>query len=191
MISSDIILTEETPERLAEIGWTGGEAISDSQVMIHYYRRTPRRADDVRQGRLGHRAGGPAPGQLRPPRGPRPATWRRTSAASTRRSPTCGSSTTGAGRSTGRRTGCRSSAAWAATSTSSTASAGAATASARRCSAARILASLALAERDEWSTSPFVGERAGRFPPDPVRYTGAHVVRSAVVRMERAVRGGS
>ena len=41
VISSDIILTEEAPERLAEIGWTGYEAISDSQVMIHYYRRTP------------------------------------------------------------------------------------------------------------------------------------------------------
>ena len=54
----------------------------------------------------------------------------------------------------------------------------------------RILASLALAERDEWSTSPFVGERAGRFPPEPVRYTGAHVVRSAVVRMERAHAAG-
>ena len=42
VITSDIILTEEAPERLAEIGWTGYEAISDSQVMIHYYRRTPR-----------------------------------------------------------------------------------------------------------------------------------------------------
>ena len=42
VITSDIILTEEAPERLAEIGWTGSEAISDSQVMIHYYRRTPR-----------------------------------------------------------------------------------------------------------------------------------------------------
>ena len=41
VISSDIILTEEAPDRLAEIGWTGYEAISDSQVMIHYYRRTP------------------------------------------------------------------------------------------------------------------------------------------------------
>ena len=54
----------------------------------------------------------------------------------------------------------------------------------------RILASLALGERDEWSQSPFVGERAGRFPPDPVRFTGAHVVRSAVVRMERAFAEG-
>jgi hypothetical protein len=54
----------------------------------------------------------------------------------------------------------------------------------------KILASLALGERDEWSQSPFVGERPGRFPPDPVRFTGAHVVRSAVVRMERSFAEG-
>jgi glycine/D-amino acid oxidase-like deaminating enzyme len=50
----------------------------------------------------------------------------------------------------------------------------------------KILASLVLDADDEWTRSPFVGDRPGRFPPDPIRYAGAHVVRTAVVRMERA-----
>ncbi|MEI6688914.1 MAG: FAD-binding oxidoreductase [Thermoleophilia bacterium] len=39
-ISSDMVSTVPIPERLEEIGWTGGEAISDSQLQIHYYRTT-------------------------------------------------------------------------------------------------------------------------------------------------------
>jgi len=39
-LGSDIAATEPIPERLAEIGWTGGEAISDSHLMVNYYRTT-------------------------------------------------------------------------------------------------------------------------------------------------------
>ena len=38
---STIVLTEPVPELLAEIGWTGGEAILDARMFIHYLRTTP------------------------------------------------------------------------------------------------------------------------------------------------------
>jgi glycine/D-amino acid oxidase-like deaminating enzyme len=39
--SSHIALTEPVPELLEEIGWTGGECISDSRNMVRYMRTTP------------------------------------------------------------------------------------------------------------------------------------------------------
>ncbi len=39
--SSYIVLTEPIPDRLAEIGWTGGEGIADSRFTLHYARTTP------------------------------------------------------------------------------------------------------------------------------------------------------
>jgi glycine/D-amino acid oxidase-like deaminating enzyme len=38
--SSYIVLTEPIPDRLAEIGYTGGEAISDARFTNHYWRAT-------------------------------------------------------------------------------------------------------------------------------------------------------
>ncbi len=50
----------------------------------------------------------------------------------------------------------------------------------------KILASLALGRRDEWGTTPLIDRSQGHFPPEPIRYLGAHLVRAAVVRKERA-----
>jgi glycine/D-amino acid oxidase-like deaminating enzyme len=36
-----IVLTEPAPERLEEIGWTGGEGIGDLRTALHYLRTTP------------------------------------------------------------------------------------------------------------------------------------------------------
>jgi glycine/D-amino acid oxidase-like deaminating enzyme len=47
---SYIVLTEPIPERLAELGWTGGEAIADSRFTISYFRTT-------RDGRIAFGAG--------------------------------------------------------------------------------------------------------------------------------------
>jgi glycine/D-amino acid oxidase-like deaminating enzyme len=41
LTSSHIVLTEPVPELLAEIGWTGGECITDSRALIDYFRTTP------------------------------------------------------------------------------------------------------------------------------------------------------
>ncbi len=50
----------------------------------------------------------------------------------------------------------------------------------------RILASLALDRNDEWSNHPLVGRGLNNFPPEPIRYIGAHIVRAAVAAKERA-----
>ena len=36
-----IVMTEPAPGRLAEIGWTGGESITDARMFVHYFRTTP------------------------------------------------------------------------------------------------------------------------------------------------------
>jgi glycine/D-amino acid oxidase-like deaminating enzyme len=38
--SSHIVLTEPVPDVLAELGWTGGECITDARTLIHYLRTT-------------------------------------------------------------------------------------------------------------------------------------------------------
>ena len=47
---SYIVLTEPIPERLAELGWTGGEAITDARFTVSYFRTT-------RDGRIAFGAG--------------------------------------------------------------------------------------------------------------------------------------
>ena len=39
--SSYMVMTEPIPDRLAEIGWTGGEGLSDARFTLHYLRTTP------------------------------------------------------------------------------------------------------------------------------------------------------
>ncbi len=39
--SSHIVLTEPVPDLLEEIGWTGGECITDCRTMLHYFRTIP------------------------------------------------------------------------------------------------------------------------------------------------------
>jgi glycine/D-amino acid oxidase-like deaminating enzyme len=39
--SSHIVLTEPVPDVLEKIGWTGGECITDSRSLLHYFRTTP------------------------------------------------------------------------------------------------------------------------------------------------------
>jgi glycine/D-amino acid oxidase-like deaminating enzyme len=39
--SSHIVITEPVPDVVEKIGWTGGEAITDAQSLVHYFRTTP------------------------------------------------------------------------------------------------------------------------------------------------------
>jgi glycine/D-amino acid oxidase-like deaminating enzyme len=39
--SSHIVLTEPVPDVLEQIGWTGGESITDGRTFVHYFRTTP------------------------------------------------------------------------------------------------------------------------------------------------------
>jgi glycine/D-amino acid oxidase-like deaminating enzyme len=38
--SSHIVLTEPVPDVIDELGWTGGEAITDGRALLHYFRTT-------------------------------------------------------------------------------------------------------------------------------------------------------
>ncbi|MEA2418365.1 MAG: hypothetical protein QOE60_571 [Thermoleophilaceae bacterium] len=38
--SSHIVLTEPVPDVIAELGWTGGECITDGRTLLHYFRTT-------------------------------------------------------------------------------------------------------------------------------------------------------
>jgi glycine/D-amino acid oxidase-like deaminating enzyme len=38
--SSHIVLTEPVPDVLEELGWTGGECITDGRLLVHYFRTT-------------------------------------------------------------------------------------------------------------------------------------------------------
>lgn len=50
----------------------------------------------------------------------------------------------------------------------------------------KILASLALGYDDEWSKCGLIARSARSFPPEPIRFAGAHIVREALVRKEEA-----
>jgi glycine/D-amino acid oxidase-like deaminating enzyme len=39
--SSHMVVTEPVPDVLAQLGWTGGEGISDGRALLHYFRTTP------------------------------------------------------------------------------------------------------------------------------------------------------
>jgi glycine/D-amino acid oxidase-like deaminating enzyme len=41
--SSHIVLTEPVPDVVEELGWTGGECITDGRTLLHYFRTTPDR----------------------------------------------------------------------------------------------------------------------------------------------------
>ena len=107
LTSSHMVITEPVPELLEEIGWTGGECITDSRAMIHYFRTTPdgRIAFGWGGGRVvyGARTGGRA--EVDPAVAARGRA--RPASASSRGSRAGGSSTPGAGRSTSRRPTCR------------------------------------------------------------------------------------
>ncbi len=184
-ITSDMVATPPIPERLEEIGWTGGECVSDSQIQVHYYRTTadgriafgkggwgialagrigrafdrdPRRAADVLRG---FRRLYPALGDV-----PVEYDW----SGPIDRSPT--------GLPLFGRLGGRSTILYGAGFSGN--GVGPAVVG------AEILASLALGERDGLAGCALVAGDQGTFPPDPVRYVGAHLVRAGVAVKERA-----
>ena len=176
--SSHIVLTEPVPELLEEIGWTGGECITDCRAMIDYFRTTPdgRIAFGWGGGRIamGARLRGRAEldpevvaaGRSPPARLlPRP---RRHAA----------SPTPGAARSTSRQPTCRSS---CPCSGGRTFAAAGYTGNGVGPSymVGRTLASLALDRRDEYSRLPFVDPSPQRVPPEPFHWLGGSMIRRA------------
>ena len=184
-LAADMIVTAPAPERLAESGLTTGVAISDSSMLVHYYRTTV----DGRivfgkgggafafGGRVGTRFDGPAPRAREmaatlkrwyPKLASVPIadSWIGPVERTATGLPFFGSlpgqpdvfyglGYTGNGVGPSYLGG-------------------------------RILASLALGLGDEWSSTPLAQGPRGNFPPEPFRYVGAHMVRGAVKRKEKA-----
>jgi glycine/D-amino acid oxidase-like deaminating enzyme len=185
VISSDIVATVPIPDRLQEIGWTGHECISDSRLMISYYRTT----DD---GRIvfGKGGWGIALNDRIGPRFDRDEGRARQVAHSLHElypmladvpiaADWCGPiDRTRTGLPIFGHLGGRSHIVYGVGFSGN----GVAPAVV----GGKILASLALDTADEWSACGLVDGLQGRFPPDPVRFLGAHVVREAVARKEEA-----
>ncbi|OLE37987.1 MAG: hypothetical protein AUG48_02985 [Actinobacteria bacterium 13_1_20CM_3_68_9] len=180
---SHIVITEPVPDVVAELGWTGGEGITDSRAMIHYFRTTPdgRIAFGWGGGRLA--PGGRLNGRVELDRSvvaeverhlvrffPALAgkridhAWGGPIDVSPTHLPVVGSvdrgrvhfafGYTGNGVGPSRLAG-------------------------------RVLASLALERRDEPTRLPIVDPPAVRVPPEPLRYAGGTIVRAALRRRER------
>ncbi len=185
VVGSDIVATERAPDRLAAIGWTDGLSISDSRLLVHYYRTT----DD---GRVAFGKGG---GALAFSRG----VGARFEGESRRRDLVerafrrtypmlddvrVTSSWTGPIDRTrtglpffwrlGGRPDVFVGVGYSGNGVGPSYLGG------------RILASLALGRNDEWARSGLVRSPAGRFPPEPFRFVGGHLVRGAIARKERA-----
>ena len=185
---SAVVLTEPVPELLEEIGWTGGEAVTDGRMFLHYFRTTPdgRVLMGSGSGRLerGGRVGAgvldDVPAQERAHEGLRTllpalaearieARWSGPIDVSADRLPRFGTLAGtrihfGAGYS-GNGVG----PSWL---------------------GGQILASLALGARDEWSSLPLVDRPARRLPPEPFRYLGGRVVRWGTLASEEAFGAG-
>jgi len=185
---SAVVLTEPVPELLEEIGWTGGEAITDGRMFLHYFRTTPdgRVLMGSGSGRLGlgDRVGAgildDLPAQARAERGlrallpgldtvPIAARWSGPIDVSADRLPRFGTVPGtrlhyGAGYS-GNGVG----PSWL---------------------GGQILASLALGTRDEWTALPLVDRQARRLPPEPFRYVGGKLVRWGTLASEQAATAG-
>jgi glycine/D-amino acid oxidase-like deaminating enzyme len=189
VVSSDIVLTAPIPERLQEIGWSGGEAITDSQIMIDYYRTTS-------DGRIAFGKGGwgiAVAGRVPPSFDRHHGRARLVEADFRRYYPSLGdvpivTDWSGPIDRTpdslpllghlGGREHLIYGVGWSGNGVGPSLLAG------------KILSALALDSDDEWSRVPLVDRAPRRCPPEPVRFLGAHIVRTAVVRKERAENAG-
>lgn len=185
VVSSDIVATPPIADRLTQIGWSGGESITDSQLMICYYRTT----NDGRivfgkggwgiaySGRIGRdfdhnarRAEAVAADfralypMLRDV--PIEHDWSGPIDRSATGLPILGR--------LGGRDHLLYGVGWSGNGVAPSVVGG------------KILASLALGLDNEWSRSPLVDQPYALLPPEPIRYAGAHIVRAAVRRKEQA-----
>jgi putative aminophosphonate oxidoreductase len=184
VVGSDIVATPPMAERLRQIGWVDGLCISDSRLLVHYYRTT-------RDGRLAFGKGGGAIafGKAVGERFEGPAYRAARIAAALRRTYPSLADVPVAASWTGPIDRSRTSlpffgplegrpdllvgVGYSGDGVGPSYLGG------------RILSSLALGRDDEWSGSGVVGLPSLRFPPEPFRFLGGHVVRSAIERKER------
>jgi glycine/D-amino acid oxidase-like deaminating enzyme len=185
VISSDMIATEPIPDLLDEIGWNHGEAITDSLKRVCYYRTTD-------EGRIAFGKGGGAIGFGGRMRGTMHRSAARASMVAREfhryypmlRTVKITHDWSGPIDRTynslpifGRLYGDANihyGVGWSGNGVGPSVVGG------------KILASLALGHDDEWSQCGLVTATARSFPPEPIRFVGAHVVREALIRKEDA-----
>jgi glycine/D-amino acid oxidase-like deaminating enzyme len=187
--SSYIVLTEPIPDRLAELGWTGGEGLSDGRFTLHYLRTTP--DGRIALGGGGGRAG--FGGRIGPAFTDDLESVRRAAAGLRRLFPSL------------RDVGIED--AWGGPIDITAdhlpifasvpgrpihfAHGYSGNGVAPSVVGGRILAALAVEHRaDPALMLPIVGTLPRAFPPEPFRYAGARVVREAIVRAESAEEHG-
>lgn len=185
VIASDVVATAPAPERLRASGWEEGLCISDSRMLVHYYRTTL----DGRivfgkgggalafAGRVGSAFDGPSPraGEVEDSfralypsfaTVPIETSWTGPIDRSLTGLPFFG------------RLGGRPDVVYGLGYSGNGVG--------PSLIGGRILASLVLEADDEWTASALAAGPPGRFPPEPVRYLGGLLVRAAVARTERA-----
>jgi glycine/D-amino acid oxidase-like deaminating enzyme len=185
-MGSWVVLTEPAPDAIAELGWTGNEAITDGRTFLHYFRTTDDgrvlmgagagrigfggRVDDrfwadattSRRAEAGLRRLLPALARVRVER-----TWGGPIDVSADRLPFFGSSGRihyGVGY-TGNGVG----PSWL---------------------GGQILASLALGIEDDWTALPLVHRKPRPLPPEPFRFAGGLAIRQAALACEDATDAG-
>jgi glycine/D-amino acid oxidase-like deaminating enzyme len=189
LTSSHMVITEPVPEVIEELGWTGGECITDSRHMVHYFRTTKdgRIAFGWGGGRIvfGARARGRAEvdralveevaahlvrffPQLEGRRIDH--AWGGPIDVSPTHLPVVGT-----------KDGGRVHFAFGYT--------GNGVGPSRL--AARCLASLAIDRRDEFTRLAMVDPEAHHVPPEPFRYAGGEIIRAAILRKEAAEEAGA
>jgi glycine/D-amino acid oxidase-like deaminating enzyme len=185
VLSSDIIATSPMPGSLEKIGWTGGEAITDSQLRVDYYRTT-------RDGRIAFGKGAGAialAGRMGPEFERNPRAGRDAEADLRAYYPSLGAATvthqwsgpidkTMSGIPLFGRLGGSERVLYGVGFSGNGVG--------PSLVGGKILRSLALGLRDEWSECPLVEQRFERFPREPFCYLAASLVRGAVVRKETA-----
>ncbi len=182
-VGSAIVATAPIPGRLAEIGWVGGESITDSQTTVNYYRTT--RDGRIVFGKGGGRiyfSGEPPPVSFNDSRGIAEATadfrrvypmladvpiersWSGPIDRTYDSLPLLGrlddapNFLYGVG--------------WSGNGVNPSRIGG------------RILASLLLGKRDRWAGNGLINRKTRIFPPEPVRYLGGSIVRAAMMRKD-------
>ena len=185
---SYVVLTEPVPHLLADIGWTGGEAITDGRMFLHYFRTT---AD----GRvlMGSGSGPIGPGG-------------KVDARFFEDGPTIARAERGLRRLLPGLAAARVERAWGGpidVSSDHLPFFGTVPGARIHYGAGysgngvgpswlggRILASLVLGCDDEWSRLPLARRRVPRLPPEPVRFVGGALIRHALLAVEEADEAG-
>ena len=185
---SYVVLTEPVPELLEEIGWTGGEAIVDGRMFLHYARTT-------NDGRVLMGSGsGPI------------GFGGRVDERFTRDSPTAARAEAGLRRLLPGLAAARVERAWGGPIDVSAdhlpffgTVSGTSTHFGLGYSGhgvgpswlgGQILASLALGTRDEWTALPLASRRVASLPPEPLKRLGGGLVRAAIMACEGADEAG-